>query len=450
MQCGWIVLVGIAACGEAKRPPTFGPRDAAPEVDTGPPDTGPDGSAIDAGDPPLPEPDIELVLPFGAPAQEVDLEYEAAVRLLDLHLCVDTTSSMFEEIDEIQAELQTTVAAGVDAAVDDVTFGVSEFEDFPFDPFGGPDDRPFTLLQDQTRSLADALSAVRRLDDPLGFGGDFPESTAEALYQIATGEGFVTGGDVLVESHEPTEEARGGVSFRPGALPVVVVATDERSHAPADYASSFEGAHSLAEATDALEALGARVVGIASGEAARSTLVPAAIATAAAVPPTDGVCATGIDGAEVPPEGDVCPLVFDVNGDGSGLSEAIVDAIGRLLESIVWRTVAIRIEDDGLGFVVRAEALSSEAVAGTPEPGLADLDPVDGVDETFTDVYRGTRLVYRITAQNLRIEPSDYDQIFYLRGLLVGDGDTIVDDKLIRIRIPAGAAGWFDAGPDAG
>jgi hypothetical protein len=430
-------LVLASACGDTNRPHTFGGFDAAPDLDAGLADAGGDSAPdLDAGDPPLPEPDIELVLPFGAPPEVVDLEYTAAVRLLDLHLSVDTTSSMFEEIDAIQAELQTTVAAGVDEAVDDVTFGVSEFEDFPFDPFGGADDRPFTLLEAQG-SLAQAQAAVRRLDDPLGFGGDFPESTAEALYQIATGEGFAVQGETLVEPHLPGPGELGGVSFRPGALPVVVVATDERSHTPSDYAATFDGAHSLAEATDALVAIGARVVGIATGEHARVTLVPAAIATGGVAPPTDGLCATGVDGAEVDPVDGVCPLVFDVNADGSGLSDAVVDAIRTLVESIVWRTVAIRIVDDDLGFVFRAEALSSDAPDGSPEPGLADLDPTDGVNETFTDVYRGTRLVYRMSAENAIVEPTDYDQIFYLESQLVGDGDTIVDEKLIRVRVPA-------------
>ncbi len=450
MRLTWAVA-SLLACGGEKRPGAYGdPIDASPQRDAGRDASADAAPERDAGDPPLPEPDIEFVLPIFAPSQTADIEYLAEVRLLDLHLSVDTTGSMSDEIDEIQSDLSTTLAAGVAEAVDDVTFGVSHFQDFPFVPFGGPEDVPYELLQEQTASLAAAQAAVRRLDDPLGFGGDFPESTAEALFQIATGEGLEVNDDDLIDDHLPEDGLRGGVSFRVGALPVVVVVTDARSHDAWEYSSAFDGAHSLDEATQALVDLGARVVGVASGDNARATLVAAALETGGVMPADGGDCPTGIGGSDVTAVEGLCPLVFEVDEEGNGLSDSVVDAIRSLVESIVWRTVAIRIEGDDLGFVIRAEALSAAAPEGLPEPGTADLDPDDGVPETFTDVYRGTRLTYRITARNTRIEPADYDQIFYLHGKLVGDGETILGDKLVRVVVPAGDAGWFDGGPDGG
>jgi hypothetical protein len=448
VRLAWFAL--LQACGGEDRPGAYGSLDAAVPGDAGRDAAADAAPAADAGDPPLPEPDIEFVLPYLAPARIADIEYVADVRMLDLHLTVDTTGSMSEEIDEIQSELSTTVAAGVAEAVDDVTFGVSHFQDFPFVPFGGPDDVPYELLQEQSDSLAAAQAAVRRLDDPLGFGGDFPESTAEALFQIATGEGLEVAGEELIDEHLPAAELRGGASFRPGALPVVVVVTDARSHDAWEYASAFEGAHSLAEATEALVELGARVVGVASGDDARATLVAAALETGGTMAPQDGACPTGMGGSDEAPIDGTCPLVFEVDHEGSGLSDSVVDAIRSLVESIVWRTVAIRILDDDLGFVVRAETLTAVPPDGLPAPGRADLDPADGIRETFTDVYRGTRLTYRITARNTRIEPADYEQVFFLRSQLVADGETVVGERLIRVTVPAGDAGWFDAGPDGG
>jgi hypothetical protein len=192
-------------------------------------------------DPALPR--FYFVLTPRGPIQNAPLDFATALRQVDVQLNLDTTLSMADEISQLQQTLTSTVIPGVKAAVPDVAFGVSHFEDFPFgaDPilqdaagshfyaggFGsadtrfvfafeqvwqalptstyadyaqsyeaglaagtGPstDDKPFELLQRVTTDQAAAQSAVNRLT--LGLGGDDPEAGYEALRQIALGTGI--------------------------------------------------------------------------------------------------------------------------------------------------------------------------------------------------------------------------------------------------------------------
>lgn len=446
----WLGLgLGCGCSSGPDRPPTYQPplQDASPELDAG---TAP--RPEDPG-PALPVPDLVFVLPLGGPEQTTDLDFTVGVRALDLHFSVDTTGSFGGEIDELQDSLLDVVLPGIRARVPDATFGVSRFEDFPIEPFGDVDDRPFRLLQGQTTDDARAASGVAHLE-PLGNGYDTPESSPEALYQIATGEGLTLGGAQIVAPFERDGSAGslGGAGFRRGALPVVVQVTDAPPHDDEQYGPPID-AHSLGEVERALRDLGARVVGIASGGPARPYLEQMARATGAITEPVDRRCSTGVDGGARGPDRDgLCPLVFDIESGGRGLSGTIVDAVAALLDTIVFDVVSVIILDDELGFVQDAVALEAEAPAGTAAPGLDDLQPPggDGALDSFTSVRSGTRLRFRLVLANETVRPTDYEQLFLLRARIVADGETILDERRIQVVVPpTEPAAPVDAGPDA-
>jgi len=190
-----------------------------------------------------------------------------------VHLNVDTTGSIRFAIDELQVALRGTVIARLRARVQDVAFGVSRFADFPVPPFGTPAsktrpaDRAFVLLSPVTTNMDRVADAVARLDVPLDHGGDDPEASAEALYQVATGAGYSVGTERLIERC-PTTAALGGgtlggVGCRENALHVVLHVADSPSHTPEQYETGgLPGTRSWAEATAALNELAARVVSI--------------------------------------------------------------------------------------------------------------------------------------------------------------------------------------------
>ena len=432
----------VAGCSGRAPPP--------PGLDSGPAggDAGPIPS-YDAGDPNpfgrpdggprLPHVDREYVLPYFGDTEREPLEVEGEVGTLDVFFSIDTTGSFGGEIDNLQAALRTRIVPDLRDRVTDVEFGVGRFEDFPTDPYGAAGDLPFRLLSEITSNDTRVANAVASLDQPLGDGSDIRESGGEALWQIATGDGYGR----LVPSY--AGPGLGGVGFRADALRVVVHVTDAPSHAPSDYGAAYPDTHSVAEAAAALSELGVRALGIASGESARGDLESLAIGTSAVVEPIDGRCATGIDGAPRPPTGGVCPLVFDVNPDGSGLATAVVDAIADLLSTVAYDQVWGE-TDDSLGFVRAIEAVEAVAPPDIDPPTLGDLRPIDGTDDTFLAVGAGTLLRFRAILRNVTIPPADYDQVFNLELRIVGDGVTLLT-RTIRVIVPRGR---LDAGVDAG
>jgi hypothetical protein len=456
-----LIACWLVGCGDDPPQATVSTGDGGPRPedggggDSGPPSPRPDGGAI------LPPADDELVLAYGEGAVTFELAGEASLGVLDLHLSVDTTASIDTEIDEIQVELDRTILPALRDVVPSLSVGVSRFQDFPGLPFGNArdssyrGDRPFELLTPVTSSARDITEAVERLDQPLGIGGDIAESGAEALYQIATGEGFSSGGKQLIAPFEggPVRGGGsvGGVGFREGALHVVLHITDAPSHTPDDYAPDFPGTRSMAEASAALAAIGARVVSIVSGVCkvrsaecddrhaltARAELEAVAFETGAFTEPDRrGECPHGIDGQERPVYEEVCPLVFDVSDKGEGLTETFTSAVTTLVNDIRFKRVTAIAANDPLGFVERVRPIA----VGEEAPEIADLLPAgapDGELDTFVDARAAAPLVFEVTLRNERLPPRDEPQVFRVVLQILGDG-LIVLERTLRIVVPAG------------
>jgi hypothetical protein len=397
-----------------------------------------------------PVPDLTMTLPFDGPEQAVELEFTAAPATVDVHLLIDTTASFDGEIRELQQTLAATTIPALQQRVPSLTLGLSRFEDMPFSPFGLATDRPYRLVTAQTTDLGIVASALFSLDDPLGAGGDAPESWIEALYQIATGRGLSLGafGEVPTFSRAaPGGGTLGGVGFREGATRVVVLVTDAPSHEAAEYLSVVPGAHSGAQAVEALRALEVRVVGIASGAAARAALESVALQTGAVGAPSAGRCSTGLSGASRPAVGGACPLVYDLNPDGTGLSRTVAEGIGAALDAIAFRRIVGEAREDPARFVSAIEPIRAVAPDGASAPMLLDVLPPgapDGRPDAFATVRSGTRVRFRAALRNRSVREGVFPQVFFLRIALVGDGLTL-RETLVRVIVPEGPK--FDAGP---
>jgi hypothetical protein len=457
----WLpLLVGLLGACSSRQPPAIEeePR-PIPEV----------GS--DAGDATLPPPrttpypraDLTVELPFGAPERTSTLAVTATAGRVDVHLAIDTTGSFDGEIDELQEALLTTVIPGLRRNIPSLTLGVSSFEDMPYEPWGATTDLPFELLAAQTSDPYVVSAAVARLDQPIGFGGDRPESWAEALYQIATGEGLRVGARQLVPAFVPRvlpdSGREPGVGFRENSTRVVVLVTDAPTHEAVDYGRVVAGAHSSTQAIEALVRRRVHVVGIASAPDARSSLESMAVATQAVAPPERGVCATGLNGAARAPLGGRCPLVYDIAANGQGLSRTIVDGLTRLLDVAVYDDVHGVATDDPQRFVTAIEAERATPTEGSEAPGRADRLPAgapDGTPDTFTGVHARTELGFRLHFANRTVPETELPQVFFLRVQIVGD-DLVLREMLVRVIVPEGPkldagasdARPSDAGPDA-
>jgi len=447
---------GLPDAREAERA-CLDPRDQDSDGD-GQSDLAEDSAGTDPCDPESRIPEFFFVLPEDDPSGESagTLTFDTTIRKADLHFNVDTTGSMDDEIDNLQASLTTIVVPGIGDRIPDAAFGVSEFEDFPIGPFGsvscggGDPDRPYKLLQQVTTDTALVEDGLDALDSPLGCGSDLPESGYEALYQVATGEGVrwprvgpAPAGQVDPADLDPTVPGagdRGGVGFRQGAFPVVVHVTDQTSHSQTDYVDAgISEAHGQEDAVAAMNGIGARVIGIASSFAARAQLEEVALATGGFIPPSEEGCRTGIDEATRPPvpfEGaQVCPLVFDVLEDGRGLSETLVEGVVDLVTALRFDTVSVRVVGDDAGFIQATIPRSAVTPEGSAPPTVRDLDG-DSVFDAFVGVTPGTLVTFTVLAFNDAVPATDVDQVFTLTLEVVGDGVAVLDQQLVVIVVP--------------
>jgi hypothetical protein len=431
-----------------------------------------DAGARDASEPRDAEPYVNPRGPepvWPASEQTLDLEFQGSGQLvltlvpdpsqLDVFFNVDTTASFSGEIDAIQRELTRTIIPRLRSRVADTQLGVSRFADFPVAPFGiparlGVPDVPYQLLSAITDSLSKVTTAVYALDRPLGDGGDGPEAGGEALFQIATGAGLELAGRSIIEPFDREAAAAqgggtvGGVGFRSSAFRVLVHITDAPSHVPEEYAAlGIENTHSMSSAALALRGIGVHTIGICStgrsnsmSARVRAELSELALTTGAfGASSRDGTCPTGLAGQRVPSYGELCPWVFDVDEDGTGLAKSISDAVVGLLDEARFAAVHAEIGQDPLGFIERVELTPVRQSAGVSAPKTADVLPKgmpDGVVDSYLDVDRTHKLGFRVYLRNERIAASDVAQHYRASVRLLADGVQL-EERVLGIRIPA-------------
>lgn len=374
-----------------------------------PRDAGRDAAMLDAGVP-------CLEVPLDGGVIEVPLDLEAELARADVLFLVDTTASMGDEINQIRAGLRDRIAPGIAQAIPDSALGVAYFEDFPEGMCGEPGDVPFSLLTPITQDLNRVQAAVDALE--LGNGLDRPESQVEALYQVATGEGL---GSYVPPSFGCPGGGVGYPCFRQDALPIVLLFTDAPFHSGPGGSNPytctpFPPPHTYAQAVNALNRLGIRVMGLYSADdgIGRPDVVAMARDTGA------------LDGDR--------PLVFDIGSRAQRLSEEVVAAIRTLADVIEFDVDAVLV-DPVPGDGVDPREFVDELVAVRAEP----MDRIQGIDRatnTFLGVRAGTRVFYQLRVRNDAVVPGPEPRRFRLEIVFRGDRRTRLGSRIVEIVVP--------------
>ncbi len=438
-----------------------------------------------------PKTDFFFVLPHLDPLGEQNkpLEFGTNVRSLDVFFAMDTTGSMLGEINNLQAALINQVILPVQQQIADTQFGAGAYEDFPLDNYGAPHgsdcgkggsalpDQPLKLFSTITPDVNAVQNAVNQFDTgigPIGCGMDWPESLIEAMYQISTGEGLAGPGLTNVPANHV---GIGGVGFRPGSMPVVVPITDAMSHAPGENTTcpttgesvNYGGtvatvAHSRQQTKDALAAICARVVGIASIE---TMLAPQctgqadeedfARATGARIPPeawdvptrpancAPGLCCTDFNGAGRAPDPDgLCPLVFKVDSNGMGLGGSVVTGLQMLTRFAAFDVVTETVgETEGLaGEVLPSGTTTADFIVSVVPDSFVKPPPPPNLPEPtmdavgFQNVTPGTVVRFQVTAFNDFVKGTDQAQFFRATVKVLAGGCTDLDAREVLILVP--------------
>ena len=374
----------------------------------------------------------------------VRLATRPQVSVADVFFVIDRTGSMDQEIDNIKANLSATIVPAIARTIGDVQFGVATYGDFPIDPYGDPGDAPFTLVSPVDRSVANVQGAINSIR--ISNGGDNPESLVEALFQVASGEGYAPWINPRAGCAAPGRLGYG--CLRPNAQPIFIVVADAPSHngptpthaysVPAfttpvrcppslPSCAATRGPHTYTEAIAALQSVRARVIGINSGTppfSGRSDLERLARDTGA-------VTSTG------------SPLVFDIGADGRELDTRVVTAVETFTRQVRFNASARVVDLDP----ARPASAYVRAVRPLSASAAGQVERIDGM--CFYGVVPGTELTFGLDLATSMPQPRETQRI-PARVQFLADGRPLLGSQDIVIVIPGldgeGCGGDRDAG----
>ena len=413
--------------------------------------------------------DFFFLVPYNeepTPSKDV-LKFNTNIKQVDVAFLMDTTGSMGGVIEGLRTSLSTTIIPTLKKTIPNVGIAVAGHDDFPVSPFGSADiDLPFYLLQTITTNVKAAQTGVNALKTH--GGNDGPESQFEGIYQVLTGEGVKwTTGEIKKKTNPPT--TYGGVDFRAGSLPVVVLMTDINFHSKEDYmgggtaggSNILNGTpepHSYDDVKGAYEKTHARHVGIST----TSTKGPytsfdqnsdlAHISGSYVLPKVfkekcgKGQCCTDAGGIARAPDGPggTCLLNFMSSISGSDISTSIVDAIAALSAGSNFDVTATYSRDptntdvDTSKFIKALRAMKEgDPAQGCPAADTKDTDG-DGIADTFIAVTVGIPVCFEVIPnKNTIVAPTAVPQFFNAYIDVLGmPGAVILDQRSVLFLVP--------------
>ncbi len=382
--------------------------------------------------------DFFFIEPYNQPPSPSNdvLKFKTNIQAVDVAFVVDTTGSMSPEIAGIKAALQGTLLQQLQAAIPSVGMSIVSHQDTTDGA------NLVKVLQVTTPTLSVAQSGASRLS--LGDGGDTPEGQIAAMYHVLTGAALPN-----VPAHTPAAGTKGGVDFRPGAAPVVVLISDASWH---DASAGI----TLAQLTTAFGNANAKFVHLGANpgqddnisqantlsDGTKSSLPPAAFVGCAA-----GQCCTGVNGAARAPTGPggTCRLNFLYTKSSPNLGKGIVDAIKAIAVGSTY-DVTVRPRNDAKNannvdatkFIKALRAKDEgDATQGCPAHAAKDTNG-DGIKDTFIAVTVGTPVCFEVVpAVNTTAEPQATAQFYNAFLDVVGvPGDVKLDERKVLFLVP--------------
>lgn len=351
----------------------------------------------------IPEDAFYLVLPYGSDPEVRSLDFSTDIKKVDILIMVDLSGSMGEEHANLKSGIKSTIIDGVKTQIPDSAFGLVKF--------GTIEDKVYSMAQYITTDSAKVKSAV----DGISTCGGAYEYHNQALYQASTGTGTnetmdcvetdtwgnCESGSISIPAANCSgqEGNVGGACFRDEALPIMIMASDESfdEGAAGSWTSGTRKTTSIA--IDAMNGINAKFIGIDSTSAMGSFNTV-----------SDGTGSN--DGAGT-------RFNYSINGDGSGMSTQIVDAVVELTNNIQ------------LEITTKAKHIDNVYGVSDTTQFITSITPGN-----FPDVKPGQTVTFEVTFENDVIENDGYETMIFIANInVLGDG-SFLDSRDVFIVVP--------------
>ncbi|MEM9067311.1 MAG: hypothetical protein AAGE52_02355 [Myxococcota bacterium] len=414
----------------------------------------------------VPPEDFIVVLPFNGMPEQRDLDFSTDIRVADVFFLTDTTGSMGTELGLVQSTVTTPGTGMIDRigeTIADAWFGGGQHDDYPFGRYGGGADEPLIVAigmtpPERSVDVQTAFNGMARHG-----GGDGPESSTEALFQLMTGEGgtWMSSGSTYMMRRwvgDCLDTGWGAACFREGALPIVVHFTDFCSHnGPPGESMSCSPYADIAPAPavweDAIREMnrrGAKYIGINTDNTNCSTM-PGGGAPDGRTP-CFFMRRTAEETGSIDLDGNA--LVYDLP-DGGGGEAAFIEQVVTAVETVATRVpldvdTALRDdtadEVDATNFIKRRQpacrATPPTDPCWLPPVGVLPDQAVAAIDEsTFFGAVPGTEVKFRITFRNDFFEGDVVSRVFIAFIQVRGSGAAVLDERQVFIVVPARPGG---------
>ncbi len=389
----------------------------------------------DANDNPQANGDFVFVVPYEDPPtpMEDDLDFTSEIQSLDMYVIVDRSGSMSAEITTVRNNLSTVRnnltcppnGTGTPGnCIPDLWAGAGTVG------YSGSGNQSYLNHADiQPNANFSGLP----ITEP---GGCCAEPLTFGVFSAITGQGSAAATGCGLSGVNPratcagSPAANGGFTafgypcFREGALPVVLLATDEPPLSPGD---TNKCPNWNTVVLPAMTARSAKLVGI-GGSGFVGTSVQTDLNTMAT------------NTGAVDSQNGNAPLVFD--GSGTNSAAAIENGIRTLANNIPLDMAAVPADDPSdavdavAAFVDHLETLQLGTALCADM--LNDIDTnADTFDDAYVDVRAGTGVCWKLLPKmNTTVMPTDMPQLFRATVSVIGDGVTTLDTRDVFFLVP--------------
>ena len=343
-----------------------------------------------------------VFLPYKGEPEVQNLKFSTNIQKVDVMILVDLSGSMTGEHTNLKNGIKSTIIDGVRAQISDSAFGLVKF--------GTLESQTYSLAQPITLDADAVKSAVDEITDCNGS----EEYHNLALWATASGEynyekicysknilGSCRNESVTTNSPDCSAYpgSIGGACFRPESLPIFIMASDE-SFGDGSWKEWGEGSRKTRDmAIEKMNAINAKFIGLDSGGSMSDFNYI-----------SDG---TGSN------DGAGNRFNFSVNEDGTGFSQAIVDAVISLTNNIK------------IDITAKAKHVANDFGVEDTSKFVKSISP-----ESFPDVKPGQEVTFDVTFENDFYKNDSYEsKVFTATISVLGDG-AFLDTRDVVIVVP--------------
>ena len=346
-----------------------------------------------------------VLLPYNGEPVVQHLKFSTDIQKVDVLILVDLSGSMIDEHTNLKNGIKNTIIDGVRNEIPDSAFGLVKFGTLQDDPYILA--QPITMNADAVKSAVDGITDCNGSD----------EYHTHALWEAACGEGDyediktsnMFGTCTATTQHSDFTVAPvncsgqlgsiGGACFRDEALPIFIMASDE-GFTDDDFCGWKDGSRKNRDmAIEKMNAINAKFIGLDSGSSMSDFNYI-----------SDGTGSN--DGAGT-------RFNFTVNSDGTGFSNAIVDAVIALTNNIQ------------IDITTKVKHVPNEYGVEDTSKFVKSISP-----ESFPDVKPGQQVTFDVTFENTFYQNKSYDsQVFTATISVLGDG-AFLDTRDVVIVVP--------------